>query len=599
MATDQEIRDAGFKYIPQQKYLQNPYNLPIAPVPPPVSEGIVNTNAFTNSGGNDFNPAGNAFGYGSPVSEVNVRTFNPQSLPGAMTPGGQNANTVYNQAFKDLNDPSLKGMSNDFVGKKAQDVMDYANESIMDYRQNYGAQGQYISPYEDSMDLGYQGTLGNKGMLNRFKNKVGDVAKFAGGLLPFPLNLATKFLPKQEDRGPGGGTYGIAGLSDAQKEQYNALAGQGMLFNGQNGFKTLTGKNFNAKNYAQGQIDIYNKKQKKQGKSFAEMTEDEIAALTGFQKKQYLEASAMYKTTKAQQDKINDRNAAEAAAAAAGGNRSAQDRQRQQDDARIERAYREDTGGNAGSYSPGGGSGSHAPDASGSTYSDPFDPGGGEKDGGFIDGSNRRTDYMEGGRAGYFFGGRARLQGGGMSQGNKSNISQSTNMGGGITGDLSTARQTDNHDRAMRDNQNPVPKESILNRTMDLGSELSYLNNLKNLNVLGIVGNIGVNKFRNYLDNRKTTEENDKLSYNTNPLPTDNYFTEVQQKDLDASKMRGFKKQDYNSYLDQMNMLNDGTKVTPYEFQGLQDGSITTTGTFTAANGGRAMFKNGGLASIL
>jgi hypothetical protein len=46
-------------------------------------------------------------------------------------------------------------------------------------------------------------------------------------------------------------------------------------------------------------------------------------------------------------------------------------------------------------------------------------------------------------------------------------------------------------------------------------------------------------------------------------------------------------------------MLNDGTKVTPYEFQGLQDGSITTTGTFTAANGGRAMFKNGGLASIL
>ena len=186
MATDQEIRDAGFKYIPQQKYLQNPYNLPIAPVPPPVSEGIVNTNAFANSGGNNFNPAGNAFGYGSPVSEVNVRTFNPKELPGAMTPGGQNANTVYNQAFKDLNDPSLKGMSNDFVGKKAQDVMNYANESIMDYRQNYGAQGQYNSPYEDSIDLGYQGTLGNnemyqsekypnsfmKGKLNRFRNKV-------------------------------------------------------------------------------------------------------------------------------------------------------------------------------------------------------------------------------------------------------------------------------------------------------------------------------------------------------------------------------------------------------------------------------------------
>ena len=55
MATDQEIRDAGILYMPKQKYLQNPYNLPIAPVPPPVSEGIVNTNAFAGSGGDGFN----------------------------------------------------------------------------------------------------------------------------------------------------------------------------------------------------------------------------------------------------------------------------------------------------------------------------------------------------------------------------------------------------------------------------------------------------------------------------------------------------------------------------------------------------------------
>jgi len=55
MATDQEIRDAGLKYIPQQKYLQNPYKLPTEEV---VEEktggGITNTNAFTNSGGNNF-----------------------------------------------------------------------------------------------------------------------------------------------------------------------------------------------------------------------------------------------------------------------------------------------------------------------------------------------------------------------------------------------------------------------------------------------------------------------------------------------------------------------------------------------------------------
>jgi len=133
---------------------------------------------------------------------------------------------------------------------------------------------------------------------------------------------------------------------------------------------------------------------------------------------------------------------------------------------------------------------------------------------------------------------------------------------------------------------------------MNLGSELSYINNLKNLNVPGIALNFGVNRFRNYMKNKNLPEE-DKLSYNTNNLPTNNYFAEVQQKDLDASKMRGFKKQDYPSYKNQMDMLNGGTKVSPYEFKGLQDGSITTTGTFTAANGGRAMFKNGGLASIL
>ena len=56
MATDQEIRDAGFKYVPQQKYLQNPFQLPTTPEEEPViNQGIVNTNAFTNSGGGDGN----------------------------------------------------------------------------------------------------------------------------------------------------------------------------------------------------------------------------------------------------------------------------------------------------------------------------------------------------------------------------------------------------------------------------------------------------------------------------------------------------------------------------------------------------------------
>ena len=50
MATDQEIRDAGFKYIPQQQYLLNPFQLP-ENQEPVVNQGIVNTNAFTGGGG--------------------------------------------------------------------------------------------------------------------------------------------------------------------------------------------------------------------------------------------------------------------------------------------------------------------------------------------------------------------------------------------------------------------------------------------------------------------------------------------------------------------------------------------------------------------
>jgi len=79
-----------------------------------------------------------------------------------------------------------------------------------------------------------------------------------------------------------------------------------------------------------------------------------------------------------------------------------QRQQRMQDLQRIERAYREDTGPGPGSYGPGGDSGIQR-DSSGAEvgYNDPFDPGGGEKDGGFIDGYNRRK-YSDGGLATMF-----------------------------------------------------------------------------------------------------------------------------------------------------------------------------------------------------
>ena len=51
MATDAEIRAQGFKFIPQQQYLLDPFEIPTAPEEMVTDSGIVATNAFTGGGG--------------------------------------------------------------------------------------------------------------------------------------------------------------------------------------------------------------------------------------------------------------------------------------------------------------------------------------------------------------------------------------------------------------------------------------------------------------------------------------------------------------------------------------------------------------------
>ena len=77
MATDQEIRDKGYKYIPQQKYLLNPFEIPVqgggqdASTP---SFGIPNTNAGGNPEGfSVYNPDPNRT---RNESNYNPRTYN-------------------------------------------------------------------------------------------------------------------------------------------------------------------------------------------------------------------------------------------------------------------------------------------------------------------------------------------------------------------------------------------------------------------------------------------------------------------------------------------------------------------------------------------
>ena len=55
MATDAEIRAAGFYAVPKNEYLQNEFKLPTTEEEKVTeSFGIPNTNAFTNSGDDNY-----------------------------------------------------------------------------------------------------------------------------------------------------------------------------------------------------------------------------------------------------------------------------------------------------------------------------------------------------------------------------------------------------------------------------------------------------------------------------------------------------------------------------------------------------------------
>jgi hypothetical protein len=143
MATDKEIRDAGLLYIPKQKYLQNPYNLPIAPVPPPASGGIVNTNAFTNSGGgetrydNSFLPDLPQFNYVDMVRKYGADSKQAQQMltkAGATYPGGFQSNEggfQYTNSFPD-NSIQMENLDNNYSVKGNTFQGKQFNQSIED-----------------------------------------------------------------------------------------------------------------------------------------------------------------------------------------------------------------------------------------------------------------------------------------------------------------------------------------------------------------------------------------------------------------------------------------------------------------------------------
>jgi hypothetical protein len=157
---DQQVYDAGFKYIPQSKYLLNPFQIPTdnSTTTPPNTGGI--TTLPTGGGGDGgFNPYNanmsnvrqdyNAFP-SRQAAEIYSKTFNPQS-PFSIKDAQQAYNMAtdgINRGFGDLiakDNPDLKFYRGD---KSVFQMQKDADDLIQDAKMRYATEGQYVDPYD-------------------------------------------------------------------------------------------------------------------------------------------------------------------------------------------------------------------------------------------------------------------------------------------------------------------------------------------------------------------------------------------------------------------------------------------------------------------
>ena len=571
MATDAEIRAKGIKFLPLQKYLQNPYEFPVEEETPPVPGGITNTNAFTGSGGDNFS------------------VYNPD--PNSIVNREYRPNYDYRKSVD--YDPSLSATANEKQFDMAQKYYNAPPPSRLEglasqainfspfgfIKKGLDFFGDYIPPNRRKI---MENELGGKGIM---VNDIGQIVQGQGdyntaGNVMAGYN-AGQITQKTIDKRQGTIEKTLVdkyGMSPTDIAAVKAGTYKGPVETDLIGRYGALGEYGNINNLTNKKVDKMEEFEEEQKKK--RISKNILSRI--FKKKKAAKDTQGLVDVQAVKDNIK---------------KADQKGKNSPDNYGVQGLQR------SGSY---GGNDTYS--GSGSTVSSSGDVT--DNSGNYS--GNINDEFAEGGRAGYFFGGRVNykkggrinFRGGGADMGAPEKAAERTNRGYGTapdtgsksgTNDYSTPTQDRNHDRAMRDNQREKP--STLDNVMNLGSEVNYLKNLYKMDPIGLGIGFGVNKLRTYIKNKNFQEE-DKLSYNTNPLPTNNYMTKVSKQDLAKYSQQKdlINKQDYPSAMDTTFF---GSEITPYEFQEMKKGNITEPGTYIGADGGRVYLVNGGLAGLL
>ena len=366
---DQRVYEAGFKFVPQSKYLQTPFVIPQSDVVAGTSSGIPSINM--GSGGGSSAPFTGGItdlttNFSNIIADRQNRLDNPPD-------------TFF--GFKTMRDQQLTGADRGFYPDLGQEQT-FAG-SLQEFFKPQSADEIIAEGYTPKVNIGILQNLlpdryetlsrVDKAFIARNMGYTGPTifGQDASGLSkdPFGLNTRSAF-----------GNYAERVEIEADKTGdalVKSAAKRGLTFDKSKGalVDPTTGEVIDEDDYDATMLDFFNKtktlrnKNKFYNQQVVLRDQDRRAAL--------------------------DRQIAEQGRANLLANRNLTQAQRDQERSninRVDRAYREETGGQGGSYATG-----ESGKQSDGSYNDPFDPGGGEKDGGFIDGTNRRMDFMMGG----------------------------------------------------------------------------------------------------------------------------------------------------------------------------------------------------------